>query len=142
MCSLPIDLKPLQMNFRYLLPISILVFLFSSCKKEESPELVNSWKLMEVLADPGDGSGTFQPVSSDKTVSFYANGTVSCNGQLCTMGSESNNGSTGTYTESEMTITPENCGISPFVIYYEFDGSDLILNYPCIEACREKYQLQ
>lgn len=116
--------------------------LLWSCKKEESPDLVNSWKLIEVLADPGDGSGTFQPVSSSKIVSFYANGTVTSNGQLCTMSIESNNSSEGTYAEAEMAITPENCGIAPFVISYEFEGSNLILNYPCFEACREKYELQ
>tara|TARA_R110002072_G_scaffold31648_2_gene97389 strand:- start:125 stop:517 length:393 start_codon:yes stop_codon:yes gene_type:complete len=130
------------MKLGYIFLFSSIVLLFSSCKKEEEPELVNTWKLIEMLADPGDGSGTFQPVASDKLVQFYANGTVTSNGFLCQMGTESNSGSSGTYSEAEMSLTPNNCGIAPFVIYYEFEGANLILNYPCIEACRERYELQ
>ena len=130
------------MRLNYNLLFLAFIFLFASCKKEDGPELVNSWKLIEILADPGDGSGTFQAVSSTKIVSFFANGTVTSNGQLCNMGTQSNPSSEGTYVEAETAITPDNCGIAPFVIYYEFDGSNLILNYPCIEACREKYELQ
>ncbi len=130
------------MKLRYTLLFSAFLFILTSCKKEETPELVNSWKLIEILADPGDGSGTFQPVSSNKIISFFANGSVTSNGQLCNMGTESNASSEGTYAEAETAITPDNCGIAPFVIYYEFDGSNLILNYPCFEACREKYELR
>lgn len=124
-----------------ILLLSILVFLFTSCKKDEIPELVNSWKLIEILADPGDGSGTFQPVTSNKVVSFYGDGTVSCNGILCQMSTESGTSSAGSYSESEMTITPENCGIMAYVITYELQNSNLILNHPCFEPCREKYEL-
>lgn len=134
--------KIFAMKPQRILLFSAMVFLFASCKKKESPDLVNSWKLIEILADPGDGSGTFQAVSSNKIISFFADGTVTSNGQLCTMGTESNASSEGTHVEAETAITPENCGIAPFVIYYEFDGSNLILNYQCIEACREKYELQ
>ena len=130
------------MKFAHILFCSSVLIMFSSCKKEEDPALVNTWKLIEILADPGDGSGTFQPVNSNKTISFFADGIVSSNGELCQMSAESGSGSSGMYSESDRSITPNNCGISPFTIYYEFDGSHLILNYPCIEACREKYELQ
>lgn len=131
------------MKSQYIILFLTIIFLSTSCdKKEEEPELVNSWKLIGVLADPGDLSGTFQPVESNKIVSFYADGTVASNGQLCLMEVEASNSSTGTYSTADSTITPENCGIAPFVIYYEFEGAHLILNYPCIEACREKYELQ
>lgn len=127
------------MKSLHILYLSALVFLFASCKKEEAPALVNSWKLIEVLSDPGDGSGTFQPVTSSKTVSFFDDGTVGSNGILCQMSSGSGTGSAGTYSETEKVITPENCGVAPFLIHYEMEGANLILNYPCIEACREKY---
>lgn len=130
------------MKSKSILLFLFIGFLFSSCKKdEENSGLVNTWKLIEVLADPGDGSGTFQPVSSDKTVSFYEDGSVVSNGQMCSMGIAVDNGSSGTYSESEMAITPENCGFAAYVIYYEFENSNLILNHPCFEACREKYEL-
>lgn len=35
------------------------------------------------MADPGDGSGTFQPVESDKTIEFKNNGSVITNNSLC-----------------------------------------------------------
>jgi hypothetical protein len=128
------------MKSRYILFFSALVLVFASCKKvSEDPTLINTWKLMEVLADPGDGSGTFQPVTSDKTISFFADGTVTSNGNLCQMSTETGTGSAGTYSEAEMSITPDNCGFAPFVMTYELDGANLILSYPCFEPCREKY---
>jgi len=130
------------MKQRLILLFSAVVFLFASCKKEEAPELINSWKLIEILADPGGGSGTFQAVSSDKIISFFEDETVNSTGVLCQMGAESATGSSGTYSESDMTITPEVCGIAPFAIEYEVNGSNLILSYPCIEPCLEKYELQ
>ncbi len=129
------------MKSPYILLFSTLVVVFASCKKEsEDPELVHSWKLIEILADPGDGSGTFQPVSSDKTISFFEDGTVTSNGILCQMSSESGTGSAGTYSETELSITPDNCGVAAFEMNYEFDGVNLIINYPCFEPCREKYE--
>lgn len=119
-----------------LFAISIVI---SSCEKE--PELVSKWKLIETLADPGDGSGQFQPVESDKTMEFFADGTVVSNGILCQMSVESGNNSTGTYSELEMNITPDNCGINPFVVLYEIQESHLVLSYPCFEPCREKYEV-
>lgn len=119
-----------------------MVVLFSSCKKEEdgNPDLQHSWKLIAVLADPGDGSGTFQAVSSDKTVSFFLDGTVSSNGSICTMGTEVGTGSTGTYSVADSTINVDGCPVAHFPLTFEMQGANLILNYPCIEACREKYE--
>ncbi len=128
------------MKSRYILLFSALVLVFASCKKEsEDPTLINTWKLIEVLADPGDGSGTFQPVTSDKTISFFADGTVTSNANLCQMSTDTGMGSAGTYSETELSITPDNCGVSAFVMTYELTGANLILSYPCFEACREKY---
>jgi hypothetical protein len=129
------------MSFRNILLLSISIVMIASCKKEKDPQLVNTWSLIEVLADPGDGSGTFQPVTSDKTIEFFNDGTVSSNGILCQMSSDSGTGSAGTYDATEMTITPNNCGVVAFVIFYELSGEHLILSYPCFEACREKYEV-
>ena len=132
---------PKTSNMRYLILFFAIGASLQACTEEETDDLRNKWKLIEVLADPGDGSGTFQPVESDKTISFFEDETIISNGQLCSMGIASNNGSSGTYSETEMTITPENCGFMAYVINYEFEGGNLILNHPCIEACREKYEL-
>lgn len=114
--------------------------LLLSCNSEDDNQPLSKWHLIEQLADPGDGSGTFQPVNSEKTISFFEDGSISSNGQLCTMSTESNVSSSGTYSESELAITPDNCGVAPFIIYYEMDGPNLILSYPCIEPCKEKYE--
>lgn len=127
------------MTIRNILLFSFLLSI-SSCKKQKDPQLISEWRLIEVLADPGDGSGTFQPVISDKTIEFFSDGTVTSNGNLCTMSSPSGTGSSGSYDETEMTVTPDNCGVAAFVILYELSGENLILSYPCIEACREKYE--
>lgn len=130
------------MKYNYALLFAAITLLFSSCKKEEEPDLVNSWKLIEVLADPGDGSGTFQPVTSDKVVSFYTDGTVTSNASICTMETQVGTSSTGTYSTVDSTIAVDDCVINGFPLTFEMSGSNLILNYPCIEPCREKYELQ
>ncbi|WP_452222106.1 hypothetical protein [Lacinutrix salivirga] len=42
--------------------------------------LIGNWKLIEVLVDPEDGSGTFQSIESNKTIEFKVNGIVKING--------------------------------------------------------------
>ena len=128
------------MTLRIFLLITIFGINLNACNEAEEPELINEWKLIEQLMDPGDGSGTFQPVISDKTIEFFSDGTVTSNGNLCTMSSASGTGSSGTYDGTEMIITADNCGVAIFEIRYELSGENLILSYPCIEACREKYE--
>lgn len=129
------------MSFRYITFLLMLSVVLVSCKKEEDPALVNKWHLIEQLADPGDGSGTFQPVSSNKTVEFFEDGTITSNGSLCGMSSEVGSGSSGTYSTADSTITVDNCGFDPpNPMTFEMQGENLIINYPCIEPCREKYE--
>ena len=61
---------PKTSNMRYLILFFAIGASLQACTEEETDDLRNKWKLIEVLADPGDGSGTFQPVESDKTISF------------------------------------------------------------------------
>ncbi|MBI1288354.1 MAG: hypothetical protein GC178_12345 [Flavobacteriales bacterium] len=118
-----------------------MMFLFAACKHKDEVDLLNKWHLIEQLADPGDGSGTFQPVDSEKTIQFFNDGTVSSNGSLCTMNTEVGSGSTGTYNTTDSTITVDGCGNQlPYPMTYQMEGQFLILNYPCIEPCREKYE--
>jgi hypothetical protein len=73
----------------------LTIGLLASCAKdEENPtnnpetEITGTWKLVEVYLDPGDGSGDFEPVQSEKTVTFHGDGTVTSNGDLCTLSLE------------------------------------------------------
>lgn len=78
-----------HLSFRIRNPIynnEILTYLFY-CSNDDGNGLeiqpLGSWELIEVLADPGDGSGTIEPVESNKTMDFSANGIVTTNSSLC-----------------------------------------------------------
>ena len=124
----------------------ILIVLFSvgmvfACVKKDNinSDLIGNWRLIEVLADPGDGSGTFHSVSSSKTIEFHSDGTVTSNGSICDMSTDSDTPSTGTYSLSDSTINSGNCVNSDIKIRFTMTGSSLIINYPCDEACKAGY---
>ena len=88
--------------------------LISSCSSTSEEVAVDqsevgTWRLIEVLADPGNGNGTFQPVISSKTVTFETNGTVRCLGNLCNLSIASSPQTTGTYSRNTRSITTSNC---------------------------------
>ena len=120
--------------------VLILIIAFVSSCNEVDAGLVSKWRLIELLADPGDGSGTFQPVASNKMIEFYDDGTITSNGSICTLSITSDSPSNGTYNSSTMEIEVEECVGGHAPLNYEILGEQLILNYPCIEACREKYE--
>ena len=70
-----------------------------------------------MYSDPGDGSGDFEPVSSNKTVSFYSDDVIASNGDLCIMGTNTTNGSFGSYTMG-----------SPNSITYTHRGQPIVLS--------------
>ena len=121
--------------------LGILVFLLSCNKSDEkiiaNTNIVGSWKLIEVLEDPGDLSGIFVSVNSSKTIVFSDIGKITSNGLICDMSIESNTKSFGTFSETNSTISPFDCQNS--IINYELNGNTLILMYPCTEPCKAKY---
>lgn len=122
----------------------IIIGFFTSCSndddnKSETTELIGKWKLIEQLVDPGDGSGTFQRIDSQKTLEFKANGTIlSENGSLCNPYSEEQITS-GNYSLSESRITT-NCQ-DPNIAYIGFEIIDgfLILNFTSNEGFSQKF---
>jgi hypothetical protein len=123
----------MKISFAILVIISIL----TSCKKNDKGSVTGTWELKEVLMDPGNGSGVFNVVSSDKNLVFHTNGNVTSNGIICDMSIESNTSTSGTYSAIDSTIISSTC--QNLVIKYEVSGDTLILIYPCIEACKAKY---
>jgi len=114
-----------------------------ACEKEEQEIglFTSEWKLIEQLSDPGDGSGTFQKVDSDKVIQFFEDGTLRSNGSLCFMNSTTNEDFVATFNEAESLIVIEDCGSNrEFRIEYGLLNGDLILSYPCIEPCAQKYE--
>ena len=110
---------------------------FFSCKKENTDSNPSIWKLTEMLLDPGDGSGVFMPVTSDKTIRLFDDGTFTCTGDLCSLGIESDGETTGTYSLSDSRIETSECTLG-----LSINGDFLGLGYPCDEPCIARYQKQ
>lgn len=137
-----------------LLTFFITAICFSCISDDGIPkyetQIVGKWRMIEQLIDPGDGSGTFQPIISDRTFEFLSNGTVKLNGNMCFIGNTVNPESFGTYefiddpradVQFEGTIYPDDCEFSEATISFNLtlDGR-LVIWYFCIEGCAEKYE--
>jgi len=112
-----------------------------TCDTTDAPietTLLGKWQLTQILADPGDGSGKFRNINSNKTIQFNEDGTVNSNGELCTFTTKPNSADSGTYSIEENKITA-TCPDSKGLIGFELQNSKLILHYPCFEGCSEKY---
>ena len=130
------------MTMKKLLTICFLCMVVSACKGDDDTtgnEIVGVWRLIQISVDPGDGSGSFQNVDTDKTIEFKADGTLISNGSICTVSTETGMNSLGTYSLVDFTITSEDCVQTELAIRFELVNSTVIVSYPCIEACREKY---
>ncbi|XMO85481.1 hypothetical protein AAFN75_11855 [Algibacter sp. AS12] len=132
----------------------VLLVIISSCSTDDSKPkegqdtgLIGKWKLIEQYADPGDGSGEFTPISSNRVIEFLSDGTVIINGVLCYMSGDVGDKETGTYiaitdsdTQFDGEIIPNTCNSRFARIYYTLPVSgNLILWYPCIEGCGQKF---
>ncbi len=123
--------------------IASVVAIMISCSKDSNDngnaELLNSWLLVEQLLDPGDGSGVFVPVDSDKTIEFLANGTVVSNGSLCFVKSITGSASISVFDSTEKYIIPGDCIGPDSKLTYEVIDDKLLLYYPCFEPCVQKF---
>ena len=129
----------------------ILSLIFINCAsddtkpKDADEPLLGKWKIIERLVDPGDGSGTFQSIDSERTIEFFNNATVTVNGVMCYMATEVSSHTTGTYVSifgsdfNDGEITPPDCNYDGAKVWYKISGANLILWYQCIEGCGEKY---
>lgn len=140
---------------KHILPLlGLLVVVLASaysCQKEtvatenetQNSSLVGKWRLVEYLADPGDGSGTWQktPTEFVETIEFRADGSFVA---------ESANGlSTGDLFDKykilegnrlEMRYRPGTNQVASHIwTYADLTPATLTLQYGCIEACGGKY---
>ena len=118
----------------------LTIFALVSCKKTDTINgngLVGNWKLIEVLFDPGDGSGKFRPVDSNKKITFALDSTFTSNGNICEMSIESTAGSRGVFMAVDKKITAENCNTVD--LRYNLNENTLQIFYPCFEPCISKY---
>lgn len=132
--------------------IIVLLIVMYSCSSDDSKPtdetgVIGKWKLIEQYLDPGDGSGDFQPIESNRVVEFLSDGTVEINGELCFLSSEVGDKETGSYmlitdsdTQHDGEIIPNTCSSRSARVYFDLPVSgNLILWYQCIEGCGQKF---
>ena len=135
-------MKNTLITFKQALLILLLAGLFSTCSDDTSEEpktLVGTWKLSAVYFDPGDGSGDFQATDIDKRIEFFADGRVESEDNLCFAGNSGGSASSGFYILPDSILQVDGCPEAPFPTRFSLRKESLILSYPCIEACQEKY---
>ncbi|WP_052408566.1 lipocalin family protein [Nonlabens sp. Asnod3-H03] len=121
------------------------IILLISCDSSDdagnvlTSDIVGTWQLTANLSDPGDGSGSFQSVSSNKTITFNADGTFTSNGDVCDMSITTSTNTNGTYNTTDKTINA-NCGTTNLPISYTIDNLTMDISYFCIEACQSRYR--
>lgn len=132
----------MKMSLKNCFILIALMGLLINCTDDSEgadPTLEGRWQLKAVLNDPGDGSGTFQPVESDKYIEFLLNGEVRSNGNLCSSGGDIDNPSSGNVVLPDSVLNVNNCPRPFGPTYFRIESENLILSYPCIEPCEEKY---
>jgi len=104
----------------------------------DTKEITGKWQLTETLADPGDGSGTWQTVENGRILEFDKNANVYSSTSFCNE-EEINEAS---FDATEKMISTD-CGEKIIELRYELKEGNLFI-YPhsprCIEACGSKYR--
>jgi len=117
-----------------------MIGMLVSCGDDSDTSLVGDWELIEILSDPGDGSGTYQSVDSDKILTFKIDGTVTSNGSLCDLSIDTEMMTSGTYSETDSTFKSADCPNPDFNYRFIQDGNKLTINFPCFEPCGARYK--
>lgn len=122
----------------------LLALLLCGCRSDDnavSPSAIEGrWILTEILSDPGDGSGVFMPVESDKELLILDDGTYTSNADVCSFGTRSGPSSSGLVLEDEIGFYIDCEWPFPNPLRLSRDGSSLILAFSCIEPCLQKFE--
>lgn len=131
-------------NYGRLLMLVHVLLLSFSCNSDDDTvtqeNLTGEWLLIEVLSDPGDGSGQFRTVESDKRISITDNGTYSSNGDICSFSTLSGDPSEGSYQEDDNGFFVDCDSPFPSPVRLNIDNGNLILTFTCIEPCQQKFR--
>ena len=105
-----------------------------SCKKQSNREnnIYGKWKLTEILADPGDGSGKYMPVKgAAKYVVLEESGKI--------LGEAFPEATSFRIVDSihlEITFKDRK---EPVGFGFKLSGNMLTINPPCFEACGNRF---
>lgn len=134
------------------LSIFLFLFILYGCSEEVNPcdnpefdctaSVESHWELIEVLADPGNGSGSFNEVSSERNIIFLTDNTFISEGLLCNPDLTNTEIHTGNirYGDSENTLEFEACDNTIDQVRFVIEGDELLVYFQCIEACIHKYK--
>ncbi|MFK8044736.1 MAG: hypothetical protein AB8B72_04535 [Crocinitomicaceae bacterium] len=117
--------------------LAILATLVSCNKEDIESQIIGKYELVELLLDPGDGSGVFESTSISKTLELKSNGDFVSTGDICSVADSNSFTYEGTYSVADTTIYADSCN---FDLTFSFNNDELIIYYPCIEACKAKYR--
>jgi len=115
------------------------LFDLDTINQNNNSVITGRWKLIEVYSDPGDGSGDFSSVTSEKLLIINSDNTIESNRDLCHIWSSEETKSTASYSLVNSTIVPNNCN-SEKEWHFELEEENLIIRYVCKEGCAEMYK--
>jgi hypothetical protein len=125
---------------RYLIIIAVLFGITSFINSQTiDKRFIGEWKLIETMIDPGDGSGEFHKVDSEKTLEIEPSGTVKSNGDMCNLSINTDNKTYGQLKKDLNETILSSCN-KKYKPYYKLKDEFLIVYYPCKEGCAEKYE--
>lgn len=108
---------------------------------KENNGLVGKWKIVEYLADPGDGSGTYHEVKSElaHTIEFKENGEF-VEKKAVGQSSVPLFNAYKVLDDKRIELIPIDKTSPSHIWYYsDLSASKVTLGYGCIEACSGKY---
>ena len=131
---------PYLMDMKKLLLMLPVALMFLSCQEDRDDQvtpnqLEGTWLLTEVLFDPGDGSGEFEPSDAGFRITLNADNSFEANFHVCRVFEEGER-LTGSFTriaQSEILITCSESFVNG--IQGRLEEGNLVFYYPCIEPC-------
>lgn len=132
------------MKYRKIVNGLFFLIVINSCNSDTpfvyDQGLIGSWVLTETLFDPGDGSGVFQPYSSNLNITFYDTGDFTTNGDLCNLVPDAGTQLfTGTYSLADSTISLLACEHNYLKFNPNLEDNEVVINFLCIEPCAFKF---
>ena len=124
----------LMRNFNLLRLLSISILLFSCQETYQTDTVIGKWQLIETLADPGNGSGTYQPYEGDQVATFSSDSTITFSEPFC-LSQSGMDGKSGTYDLDSIYLP--DC---EFQFHYQLQDDQLFIYPPCIEPCGLKFE--
>lgn len=120
---------------KYFIALFFLCVMIACTKSsgKTSLSLIGRWKLTETLADPGNGSGTWMPATTDYIIQFNNDSTAS---QIPITPAWNINRYSVT---SDSTIILFYSNGTNQSLYFKIENNILTLMGGCIEACGSKY---